>query len=693
MLAFSRPLAVLALIVLITSLSASNERIGFAAFKPVYRAEMKRLDARACNLDLSCDRATGCVAPARPQGPILDVIPTDGDYRRYLNDLKAFEICRSLTLLSRQVEALDVRHISYNFSDAEVVLFAETTSRWNGAYLWAPASASADTITRFGDEVRAVFGEIPEGDCSDDAATIVPVQIEGNIVDLKPNKEKHGHPLEFEHRDPAGKVVKWTPDISQCDKPSLAGSASYCGINSRLTRREKGPVDWLFFCRKSGPGGEVQPTPYWLRSNPKFALFGIIGYNRLTGEIAFFDGRKDRGAFDWSNRFAPPGGRSYADSEGRATAEALYDPTFQVECSACHDNKGPYVITPSIQQMRVGFAGASDPTRTAFSLGTLLPSLPRNRSAPLRVIGSGYTGTHRIALSRAMTVQDPTGNCTECHTLTTQITGQRFAADAVAMTPTIKQPDRSQYLRLMAEQRKLREIATHRTQWASRSGEGKIHPWMVPIEGNDLAGFPAEMSASDWDVLSNCLWNAGGAECNYQPLYTSCPRPGAVADGDTSEPTGLAAQVLPSTIPELPAYRRLRLKWKYLNSYGAILQRDDVRFDIAVTAVNLPMPGSMPALESYPSLDEATGNDFKDIAGGVGSSGKTVLVRDLSYLGHATFTDPAPSVEPRVFQLDLPGRCNRRYLVRIVPKRYCFDQQLLTYGPTDYLTYADVRCD
>lgn len=406
----------------------------------------------------------------------------------------------------------------------------------------------------------------------------------------------------------------------------------------------------------------------------------------------FFDGRKDRSGFDWSVRFAPPGGRSYSDLEGRAAAEALYDPTFQIECSACHDNKGPYVITPSIQQARVGFFGMKDPTRTAFSLGALLPSLPRDRSTPFRVVGSAYTGTHRVALGRAMTIRDPTGNCTECHTLTTQVTGQRFAADAVGMAPIIRQPDRSQHLQLLAEQRKLREIDTHRTHWASRSGSGKIHPWMVPIEGNDLAGFAPEINSLDWSILSNCLWNAGGPECNYRPLYTSCPKPGAAVDGDPFEPSGLIAEALLLSDIQLPGYRLLRLRWNYLNGYGSIPQRDDVRFDVAVKAVDLPITDRIPLRESYPPMEDVIAADMAEPTDDVVASAGAILVRNLSYLGHARFTDPTASADQRAFQLDLPGKCNRRYLVRIVPKRYCFDQQVLTYGPMDYLTYADVRC-
>jgi len=138
--------------------------------------------------------------------------------------------------------------------------FAETVQKWNGTILWEPASASGNIISRFGDEARAVFGPIPDGDCSDDAAKTIPLQVDGNIVDLKPNPGKPDHPLEFEHRDTKGNVVKWTSGIAQCDKPSLTGSATYCGLNSRLNRVENGNVEWLFLCRKSSPSLEVEPS-------------------------------------------------------------------------------------------------------------------------------------------------------------------------------------------------------------------------------------------------------------------------------------------------------------------------------------------------------------------------------------------------------------------------------------------------
>lgn len=659
---------------------------------PYPLAAFQRIDGPGCDQNAQCDRTTGCIAPVRPQVVAADVLPDDEVHGRYVRELESFRLCRQVALFSRDARGNGLHPIDFASPGLEEFTFADIVQRWNGAHLWAPASASLETITRFGDEVRAVLGPIPEGDCSDKDARTLTLQVDGNIVDLKPNLSKEGHPLEFEHRDATDNVVKWTSGISQCDKPSLAGSAVYCGLNSRLSRVKRGNVEWLFFCRKSSPSGEVTPTPYWQRSNPKFALLGVIGFNRQTGETAFFDGRKDREEFDWSQTFVPPGGASYEDRKGRETAERLYDPTFRIECSACHDNKSAFVITPSIQQARVGFGTSQDPTAAGFSLGNFLPETPRTRSTPYRIIGSAYTGTYRVSLERARTVRDPSGNCTECHTLTTQVTGQRFAADAVAQAPTIDRPRRSQFLRLQAEQRKLREIAANRTQWATREGRGKIHPWMVPIEGNNPTTLAPGISATQWSALSNCLWGAGGAECDYMPLYTACPAPGVAEQGDTSEPVDFSAKFLPIRPADLHSDRVLRLNWKYLNNYGNVPQRDDVRFNVAITSTEIPVSRAAPAAEAYPGIEDAKDNNFIAIANDVGTSGEATLIRNLSYLGHARFTEPAPSKDLRAFQLDLPARCNRRYLIRLLPKRFCFDQNLMAYGRTDYLHYTDVTC-
>lgn len=645
----------------------------------------------ACDGIDRCDRLTGCTAPSPPAGPIAEVLPQNEKHRDYIRSLQAFQLCRQLVQLAAKPGKATIRLTSTNGPGGVASAFATIARRWNGDFLWEPASASNNVVTRFGDEARAVFGPIPDGDCAADTAKTIPLEVEGNIVDLKPNPGKAGHPLEFEHRNVDGEIVKWTSSIAQCDKPSLAGNVSYCGMNSRLNRVVKGNVEWLTFCRKSTSHLGIEPDPYWQKSNPKFARVGTIGFNRKTGEIVFFDGRKDRAEFDWSQRFVPPGGRSYSDHDGRARAEALYDPTFQVQCSACHDNKNAYVVAPHIGLARVGYrAGAHGQQAAAFSLGDHLPATSRNEQRPFRVIGSGYTGTYGAELRQARTVRDPTGNCTECHTLTTQVTGQRFAPDAVAQEPFVADPTWAQLLQVRAERMKLSEINSHRTAWALRSGPGKIHPWMLPYHGNDLSSAAPEIGSADWQKLSNCLWGAGAAECGYRPLYTACPAPGS---GDGSEPANISAAVLPLPAGEIGADRLLRVSWSYLNSYGDVPQRDDVRFNMAVKTADIPQSGRAPPVSDYPDLDEAKGKNFTAIDGEIGASGTALLIRNASYFGHAKFTEPTPSTGLRKFRIDLPAQCGRRYLVRLLPKRICFDQSDAAYGEKGQLLYADIRCD
>ena len=215
---------------------------------------------------------------------------------------------------------------------------------------------------------------------------------------------------------------------------------------------------------------------------------------------------------------------------------------------------------------------------------------------------------------------------------------------------------------------------------------------MVPIEGNNPTALAPGLSAADWSVLSNCLWGAGGAECDYRPLYTACPAPGVAEQGDVAEPRDISAKVLPILSADLHSDRLLRLNWRYLNNYGNVPERDDVRFNIAITSTDIPASRAAPAAESYPAIEDAEDKNFMAIANDVGASSGKMLIRNLSYLGHARFAEPTSSSALRAYQLDLPARCNRRYLIRLLPKRFCFDQSVVVYGKEDYLQYVDVPC-
>src|SRR5262249_41404650 len=144
--------------------------------------------------------------------------------------------------------------------------------------------------------------------------------------------------------------------------------------------------------------------------------------------------------------------------------------------------------------------------------------------------------------------------------------------------------------------------------------------------------------------------------------------------GDPSAPSKLTAKVVPLPPGASGADRVIRVSWKYLNDYGGVLQRDDVRFNLAVKETAIPAGAAAPAVADYPTMDEAAGRDFDPAGGNIGPSGSATLIENASYAGHSKWTDPPPTQAGRDFRVDFPGACNRRYLIRLLPKRFCFDQ-------------------
>ncbi|MBB3657750.1 hypothetical protein FHX15_002992 [Rhizobium sp. BK650] len=566
----------------------------------------------------------------------------------------------------------------------------ELLLRWNGEVLWAPATASTDPVTKFGDEARSVFGPMPDGVCTGPASRQLGLEVEGNVVELEPNPSKTGSPLEFAHRDINGRLVKWTTEINRCDKPSLAGGVTFCAMNSRIGLVRRNHVQWLFLCRKSTESPEIKSDPYWTATDPRFSRYSAIGFNDLTGEIAFLDGRKDRSVFDWTERFPPPGGSSYSDDTGRRAAEDLYDGGFAVNCALCHDNKKPAVVDPHMQQARVGYFGGRNDQRAAFGLGNFLPGRIARPDAPFRVVGSGFTDAHggTLAEARAFMIKDH--SCSGCHSLTTLESGRRLAADAVGRKPFVQNPTVPLNSVLFAQNVALGLINNHKTEWASASGAGRISPWMTPDHGGNLSENSRKLDDDDWSRLSRCAWGVGGSECGYRPLFTACPAPGS--GGDTFVPNDFSAQVLSDPTADETQAKKLRVSWKYLNAYGDVPERDDVRFNVAFRQTNMPPGGGSPKPQEYPTPDEAKGTDFVAAAGGVGHSGSATLLKDVSFAGHKKWTDPVPSHMARSYSVDVPAACGKRYLFRIVPERFCFDNSGIRFGEAEYLLYRDIDC-
>lgn len=114
---------------------------------------------------------------------------------------------------------------------------------------------------------------------------------------------------------------------------------------------------------------------------------------------------------------------------------------------------------------------------------------------------------------------------------------------------------------------------------------------------------------------------------------------------------------------------------------------------MAVSTDAIPANGDPPQSGKYPSIEQARGTNVEAISGPVSSAGSSLLVQNVSFAGHTKWSDPTPSMLPRTIQIDLPGECNRRTLIRLVPKRICFDQSQAAFSEADHLIYADVQCD
>jgi hypothetical protein len=117
-----------------------------------------------------------------------------------------------------------------------------------------------------------------------------------------------------------------------------------------------------------------------------------------------------------------------------------------------------------------------------------------------------------------------------------------------------------------------------------------------------------------------------------------------------------------------------------------------VRFDVAVRATARPADGAAPKPSDYPTLSDVTLAKPEPSAQPIATAGSSLVIANVSYAGHRRWTDPQPTVKPRQFRLDLPAECNQRYLIRLVPKRFCFDQTNIAYGPLEHKIYADIVC-
>ena len=657
----------------------------------------------------SLDAPTGLEIPRSPHGHRYSKLPDDALSKKYATEIGEFLKQREKLLKAkddfqhqRKTQNFNLMLATDIFEDSEKY-FISRVSDWNGSIFWAPASNSNDIIIRAGDEIRSVFGSIPPFDVTtlgertnSDGWRIVtanlPTEVDGNRVQLRPNSTLPGSPLEFEHTDVNGNHIKWTTSVDKCDKPSLAGGVTPCGAASRISRAVKGNIEWISLARKARGVETLKAESYWSPDDPTYTLLGYIGFNRVSGEVAFFDGSypsngSDPHRFNWNTIVVPPGGTGYDDDNGRQVSSGMYDPNFSINCAACHDNKEPRIITPYIKQARVGYRDSG--LAEVFSVGDLFPELMRNIKQPYRVVGSAYTSVHAETLLTDRAFEDPTGECaSRCHGFTAGGTG-RFTADSVGRLAAYDQAAGAETPAVENN---------YRTVWATRDGAGKIHPWMLPDAGNDLSGDPpqAELSDEAWKKLLGVIVDPS-TDPQSLLVYTQAPAPESVK----TENTRIADLSAPKDIDASYAANRdqvnnsfdseIHLTWKYLNNFGGVPTRDDVRFNIAFIETDIPPDGNSPSIAQYPSIEQAKGLTASRISDGLFKDSNIIIFNDVSYAGHLRWTDATPTTIPRQYRVDFPARKGKRYLIRLLPVRHTFDQSQYKYSDVQHILHVDIK--
>lgn len=494
-------------------------------------------------------------------------------------------------------------------------------------------------LSQYVAQCEAVLGEIPEISC-DPAnpapgthVTRIPVFVDGYLLGFGGEE------------DDAMLAARAANDDYVCDFPSIGGDFP-CSVGSTLVqyRSEENPnVQWVGLCR--GASGD----------HPDYNRFignGLIGANSVTGEMCFFFGGNENP----DKPYELP--KLTSDVESEDELSPWLPPTeMPGSCLSCHPNNDPWVMTPWLQPsyMAQVLTHEDYPLRLPEGVGldevfaarfvqqtdvrmkSMLPEpLPEGRTAwteeeiigedgrvlrrQYRAVGSSYVANEaagtvknrsgikdpawEINFRDRLRLHSPETNCAQgCHA-TANAHFERMGLDSLG-----------------------EKFAAPYLSETMRDPEAPGWAWMPPGAGE----------ASHWlDAFEQ-----GDASI---PAITECPIPKRVEDEvSVAARCGRSSEGAAETVVELA--------WTYVNDYGGVPGRDDVRFDVALTID----PGS----DFLGRLDDSPeGVRMEAITDDV------VLVRDVG-----------PS-EPGGSSYRLEVALEGAGVVRaeVQPKRYCFEE-------------------
>ena len=485
-------------------------------------------------------------------------------------------------------------------------------------------------------QCEAVLGPIPEISCDPENpapgthVTRIPVFADGHLLGFGGAWDEDEFARRAESED------------YSCDFPSLGGDFP-CAVGSTLVQysSDDNPnVQWVGLCR-----GVSEDTPDYNR----FIGNGLIGANTLTGEMCFFFGQND----DTEEDYELP--RLTSDVESGEDLEPWLPPRdMPGSCLSCHPNNDPWVLTPWLQPSYMAAQLTSEDypmvlpegvgledvlagrhiRETPAKYKTLLPEpTPAGRTAwteeeifddsgelvrrQYRAVGSSYvaaeangtvqprTGTAnphwKVNFRERLQLQPAEESCAAgCHatanahfeTLAFDSLGDKYAVD---------------YL-------------------SASMADGMIRDaWMPPGGG----------AVEHWEEMFE------KAEASV-PAITECPIPKRL-----EKPVQVEA-----VCDEGDGVGSVSLRWSYVNDYGGVPGRDDVRFDVALVYA----PPSTTLGRADADSPEGVRMESDDAWG--------EILRDV-----------APEPGTNLYMVTVPFSEDRPLLqVEVQPKRYCFEE-------------------
>jgi hypothetical protein len=118
-------------------------------------------------------------------------------------------------------------------------------------------------------------------------------------------------------------------------------------------------------------------------------------------------------------------------------------------------------------------------------------------------------------------------------------------------------------------------------------------------------------------------------------------------------------------------------------------ERDDVRFHLLIREVEIPSDGSNTPDADFPSLEAAKGLTAMHIDNEFYISDGALLIKNVSFENHKKWTDAPPTARPRPYTVTFPAKKDKRYLLRLLAKRFTFDNDVELFSQANHLFAVD----